>query len=160
MLEYQRVAYRKSFPRSLFCEWLSIDDHIGAQIVTRNEFKLGTPKRDTEVFENAERADSQVGFIQHPKKKRSGVQHGTFLGAEVDSEKGLVSAPRDRIGCLMLCTMIVDKKGHCSPRLLSSLLGCRIHVLMFRRPFLAILSHAFGESGQRPQHEIFELSLT
>ena len=59
---------------------------------------------------------------------------GVFLGAEIDGDKGLVSAPRDKIPFFMLCTMIVARKGSCSHKLLSSLLGCSVHVLMFRRP--------------------------
>lgn len=158
MLDHQRVAYRQSFPRSSFMEWLAIDDHIGVQVLTSNQFKNKTPLRDTEVFSRAGEAYSEVGLVQHPKKKRRGVQHGVFLGAELDGAKGLVSAPRDRIGCLMLCTMIVAQKGWCSPKLLSCLLGCWVHVLMFRRPILSILSCAFSESTGKPQHELFELS--
>eukprot|EP00435_Cladocopium_sp_Y103_P041501 s2013_g11.t1 len=158
MLDHERVAYRKSFPRSLFTEWLSIDDHIGAQVLTRNEFQNEAKKRDTEVFERAGEAYLEVGLVQHPKKKHRGVLQGTFLGAEVDGDKGLVSAPRDRIASLMLCTMLVARKGSCSPKLLSSLLGCWIHVLMFRRPILAVLSHSFSEGLQRPQNQVFQLS--
>ena len=158
MLDHERVAYRKSFPRSSFMEWLSIDDHIGAQILSRSEFQKDVRLRDTEVFDRAGEAYTEVGLVQHPKKKRRGVLQGIFLGAEIDGDKGLVSAPRDRIASLMLCTMIVARKGCCSPKLLSSLLGCWVHVLLFRRPLLAVLSHAFGEGSNRPQNQVFQLS--
>ena len=158
MLDHQRVAYRKAFPRSSFLEWLSIDDHIGVQVVSKRHFKLGLPARDTEVFDRATKAYAEVGLVQHPKKKRRGVQQGVFLGAEIDGDQGLVSAPRDRIGTLMLCTMLVVQRGSCSPNLLSSLLGCWIHVLMFRRPILSILSHSFNEGANRPRNEVFMLS--
>ena len=158
MLDHQRVAYRKPFPRSSFLEWLSIDDHIGVQVISKKHFKMGLRGRDTEVFERATQAYAEVGLVQHPKKKKRGVQHGTFLGAEVDGVQGLVSAPRDRIGTLMLCTLLVVKRGCCSPALLSSLLGCWIHVLMFRRPILSVLSHSFSEGSNRPRNEVFMLS--
>eukprot|EP00435_Cladocopium_sp_Y103_P042939 s2396_g12.t1 len=158
MLDHQRVAYRKPFPRSSFLEWLSIDDHIGVQIVSKAHFKQGLRARDTEVFERATEAYSEVGLVQHPKKKRREVQQGIFIGAEVDGAEGLVSAPRDRIGTLMLCTMLVVQRGCCSPALLSSLLGCWIHVLMFRRPILSVLSHSFSEGSNRPRNEVFMLS--
>ena len=158
MLDHQRVAYRKPFPRSSFLEWLSIDDHIGVQVISKKHFNLGLRGRDTEVFERATQAYAEVGLVQHPKKKKRGVQHGTFLGAEVDGVQGLVSAPRDRIGTLMLCTLLVVKRGCCSPALLSSLLGCWIHILMFRRPILSVLSHSFSEGSNRPRNEVFILS--
>ena len=75
----------------------------------------------------------------------------------MDGLKGLVSAPRHRIGVLMMCTALVARQGTASPRLLSSILGCWIHALMFRRPILAILSHAFSEGLGRPQNEAFVL---
>lgn len=158
MLDHERVAYRKSFPRSSFMEWLSIDDHIGAQVLSRSEFQSNVRLRDTEVFDRAGEAYTEVGLVQHPKKKRRGVLQGIFLGAEIDGDKGLVSAPRDRIASLMLCTMIVARKGCCSPKLLSSLPGCWVHVLLFRRPLLAVLSHAFSEGSNRPQNQVFQLS--
>ena len=158
MLDHERVCYRKPFPRSLFFEFLSIDDHIGAQIVTYEQLTTNVPLRDTEVFVNSEKAYSQVKLVQHPRKRQRNVTEGIFLGAEIDGVAGLVSAPRHRISVLMLCTCIIAKQGTCSPRLLACILGCWIHVLMFRRPVLAVLSHAFSEGKGLPQNEIFALS--
>ena len=59
---------------------------------------------------------------------------------------------------MMLCTIVIARKGLVSPRILSLLLGCWIHVLMFRRPILAILSHVFPEGRQCKQDALFELS--
>ena len=158
MLEHQRVAYRKPFPRSRFLEWLSIDDHVGIQICSPQEFSAETPLRDTEVFSRSEDAYRTVGLVQHPKKKQRGVSEGIFLGAEINGDLGFVSAPRHRIGALTLCTLIVARRGTSSPRLLSALLGCWIHILMFRRPILAILSHSFAEGHGLPQDRVFCLS--
>ena len=158
MLEHQRVAYRKPFPRSRFLEWLSIDDHVGVQICTPQEYLDNAPLRDTEVFSRSEAAYRNVGLVQHPKKKQRGVSEGVFLGAEVNGDLGFVSAPRHRIGALTVCTILVARQGTASPRLLSSLLGCWIHILMFRRPILAILSHSFSEGHGLPQNSVFCLS--
>lgn len=35
MRDRERVSYRRPFPRSSFMEWLSIDDHIGIQVVSK-----------------------------------------------------------------------------------------------------------------------------
>ena len=158
MLEHQRVAYRKPFPRSDFLEWLSIDDHIGVQLLSKNHLKLQTPLRDSQVFSKAETAYKTVGLVQHPKKKQRGVTSGIFLGAEIDGVAGFVSAPRHRIGVLMLVTVLLARKGTASPRLLSSVIGCWIHILMFRRPVMSILSHSFSDGRGLPQDQIFRLS--
>ena len=158
MHDHERVCYRKPFPRAGFLEWLSIDDHIGIQLVAAEQRASHAPLRDTVVFEQAGKAYKKVGLIQHPKKKQREVSSGIFLGAELDGHAGLVSAPRHRIGVLMLCTALIARRGSASPRLLSSILGCWIHVLMYRRPVLAILAHSFAESSGRPQQEVFALS--
>lgn len=158
MLEHQRVAYRKPFPRSDFLEWLSIDDHIGVQICSKSQLKHKTLLRDSEVFSRAEVAYQTVGLVQHPKKKQRGVTSGVFLGAEIDGVAGLVSAPRHRIGALMLVTLLLARKGTASPRLLSSVIGCWIHVFIFHQPVMAILSHSFSDGKGIPQDQIFRLS--
>ena len=91
-----------------------------------------------------------VKLVQHPKKKQREVSQGVFLGAEVDGKIGFVSAPRHRISVLMMCTVLVARRGTASRRLLASLLGCWIHVLMFRRAVLAVVSHAFTDGIERP----------
>lgn len=112
MRDSERVCYRRCFPRGPFFELLAIDDHIGLQIVSWEDFKNQKPARDTEVFKRAESAYRQVGLVQHQKKKRRCVTEGTFLGSEVDGKVGRVSAPRNRALILMLCTSIISKAGH------------------------------------------------
>ena len=143
MLETERVCYRRCFPRGKFFEFLAIDDHLGLQVLSHSEFKKQKRLRDVEVFERAGEAYRQVGLVQHPRKRRRCVTSGTFLGAEVDGLKGRVSAPRHRIGLLMLCTAIVAYKGFTTRRLLNSVTGSWIHVLMFRRPILSVMSSVF-----------------
>ena len=81
-----------------------------------------------------------------------------FLGAEVDGLLGRVSAPRHRIGMLMLCTSIVARKGTCTPRLLAMIVGAWVSVLMFRRPIMSVMQAVFTESGGRSQDSIIRLS--
>ena len=156
--ESERVSYRKAFPRGSFFEFLAIDDHVGAQIVSKTAYRAFSPLRDTEVFRRSENAYKLVNLVQHPKKRRRDVISGTFLGAEIDGLTGRVSAPRHRIGLLMLCTSIIVMKGHTTRRILSSILGCWISVLMFRRPILSVMSAVFAEGQQEPQDKVFKLS--
>ena len=74
-------------------ECLSIDDHIGIQVVTENQFRNRVPLRDTAVFLGAERAYQAVKLVQHPKKKQREVSQGVFLGAEVDGKIGSFRTP-------------------------------------------------------------------
>ena len=145
----QTVSYRRAFPRGDFAEFLCIDDHISAQVVNRRAAQLA-PARDTDVFSRATAAYDAVHLVQHPKKKRRGLLEGTFLGAEIDGDAGLVSAPRDRLLILMLCTGEVARRGWATPKLLSMLLGCWIHALMFRRPAMCVLDASFAEAAKHP----------
>ena len=158
MLETERVCYRRCFPRGKFFEFLAIDDHLGLQVLSHSEFKKRKRLRDVEVFERAGEAYRQVGLVQHPRKRRRCVTSGTFLGAEVDGLKGRVSAPRHRIGLLMLCTAIVAYKGFTTRRLLNSVTGSWIHVLMFRRPILSVMSSVFSDGIDCPLDRVFKLS--
>lgn len=158
MREHERAAYRRSFPRGPFFEFLAIDDHLGLQIVSRAAYKARHPARDTQVFAASEEAYRQVGLVQHPRKRQREVVAGTFLGAELDGVVGKVSSPRHRIGLLMLCTSILARKGTATPKLLSSILGSWISVLMFRRPIMCVISELFKEGQNLPANRVFSLS--
>ncbi len=122
--------------------WLSIDDHMGVQVVSQQEFKdCHPPLRDTIVFERAGDA-----YTSQEKTKGSNFRDFPWFGFSAASLH------------MMLCTIVIARKGLVSPRILSLLLGCWIHVLMFRRPILAILSHVFPEGRQCKQDALFELS--
>ncbi|CAE7269931.1 unnamed protein product, partial [Symbiodinium necroappetens] len=156
--EFETVAYRKPFPRGDTAELLAVDDHVVAQKLTRNEFRAGTRARDTEIFEQAEKAYRDVQLVQHEKKRKRNLLQGVFLGAEVDGEVGLVGAPRHRTGVLMYLTCQLVFRGTATSALLASIIGLWIHVLMFRRPALCILSAAFVDAGHLPRDAVFPLS--
>ena len=153
----QQVTYRTPAPRSSTWEFLSIDDHLTLQLVSRSAWRASQPLRDSAIFESAEGAYKRVGLVQHPRKRRREETHGIYLGAEVDGVLGLVGAPRARVLVLMLLTTIIARKGVCSASLLASLVGLWIHVLMFRRPVMAILSQSFTDARREPADEVFSL---
>ena len=158
MKSNEQVCYRKPFPRGPFYEFLAIDDHLGLQVCSREFHRKGLRARDTEVFEQAERAYKVVGLVQHPKKKRRAVSSGIFLGAELDGCLGRVSSPRHRVGLLMLCTAIVARKGKTTKKILSCLVGSWVSVLMYRRPIMSVMSAVFKEGSDLPQDRVFVLS--
>ena len=111
MLPSQVVSFRRPFPRGSFCELLCVDDHLSVQVLSRRRAQSGYALRDTEVFARADAAYPRVGLVQHEKKKKRNLSQGTFLGADIDGNIGLVSAPRDRVLVLMLCAAEVACKG-------------------------------------------------
>lgn len=157
MRPHEYAAYRRPFPRTACTELLAIDDHLTSQVCTRHELRDSAPLRDTEVFIGSERAYPSVGLVQHPRKRQRNVTAGIFLGAEADGITGIISAPRHRIGVLMRITCTIARKGCCSSDLLASLLGLWIHVLMFRRPVLAVLTSVFEDARRTPRDAVYQL---
>ncbi len=158
MLQHESLRYRHPVPRSDFVELLAIDDHVGIQKVTWDELKMSTPKRDTEIFNNAEVAYKKVGLVQHERKRKRFCTKGTILGADFDGEKGRVMAPRSRISLLCLVTVSIAQIGTCTRKLLSILTGCWIHILLFRRALFSIMDEVFHQGEGCKMDEVFELS--
>ena len=50
------------------------------------------------------------------------------------------------------------RKACCTPALLSSVIGLWVHVVMFRRPALALLGAAFTDARAEPKNEVRRLS--
>ena len=159
MLQSEVAADRKPFPCTPTIELLVIDDHVTCQKVSRAPgATAGSPLRDELIFARAETAYLDVGLVQHEKKRKRGLQSTTLLGAEVDGEAGFVAAPRHRVGVLMMATAIIVRKACCTPALLSSVIGLWVHVVMFRRPTLALLGAAFTNARAEPKNEVRHLS--
>lgn len=87
----------------------------------------------------AEQAYKHVGLGQHPRKRKRNQTQDILLGADFDGVSGRVMAPRSRVLILSLISM----QGTMTEKLLSVLLGCWIHVLMFRRPLFALVHQLF-----------------
>ncbi len=158
MRDTETLQYRKPVPRGDFFELLAIDDHIGVQRVHTSELHLHKPARDTIVFEQSNAAYKEVGLVSHPGKQRRLETQGTLLGSDFDGKKGIVCAPRPRIMLLSWVTSLVCKKGSCTRQLLASLVGCWIHVVLFRRPLLALMDALFKIISVGPSKEVICLS--
>lgn len=151
----ETLRYRVAVPRTDFVELLAIDDHVGIQRLPISQIREKPSLRDTKIFEKAAVAYKAVGLIQQEKKQRRNETSGVILGADFDGLAGKVMAPRSRVALLSLITMIVVYKGTCTNRLLSMIIGCWIHVLLFRRPLFAIMSHVFNEGKGKSQDQVF-----
>ena len=158
MVPTEVLRYRCPIPRTEFVELLAIDDHIGIQRVDTRIHSLETPLRDSHVFSAAEKAYQHVGLVQHPRKRKRNQTQGTLLGADFDGKAGRVMAPRCRILVLSLISMSISLRGTITQKLLSVLLGCWIHVLMFRRSLFALVDQLFKETSPGSPDAIFCLS--
>eukprot|EP00438_Fugacium_kawagutii_P010778 Skav220890 [mRNA] locus=scaffold3880:13453:20349:+ [translate_table: standard] len=158
MLDDEVLEYRRPIPRGNFIELLAIDDHIGVQRVPLAQVNRQIPHRDTLVFADAQAAYTKVGLKSHPGKARRCETKGTILGADFDGIRGRVSAPRDRTILLMWLTALVAKLGTCTRQVLCSLLGCWVHVILFRRPLLALIDALFKEGIGNAPTKVFKLS--
>ena len=158
MLRHESMRYRHPIPRSDFVELLAIDDHVGIQKVSFEDLQVGTPKRDTSVFASSEIAYKKVGLIQHERKRKRNATEGIILGADFDGIRGRVMAPRSRVSILCLVSGAIAKVGSCTRKLLSVLLGCWIHILMFRRIMFSIIDDLFKQGLGLDADSVFCLS--
>ena len=158
MLTHECLRYRFPCPRSKFVELLAIDDHVGIQKLSRSEFQKQVPKRDTQVFRAAEHAYASVGLVQHPKKRKRNLTEGIILGADFDGIAGRVMGPRNRILVLAVISLEIARRGTCTPKLLSILTGCWVHVLLFRRVLFAVMDAVFKDGQGFASHQVFKLS--
>lgn len=152
------LRYREPCPRSDFVELLAIDDHVGIQKLPIKDIPHNPPLRDTAVFEAAGQAYRKVGLVQHEKKQKRNCTSGTILGSDFDGILGRVCAPRSRVLILMLLSLEVAHRGTCTPKLLSVLVGCWVHVFLFRRVIFAVMDSVFKEGKGIAQNRVFCLS--
>ena len=158
MIHQETLKYRSPVPRSDFIELLAIDDHVGIQRLKACEFPLQPWLRDNEVFSASQTAYQKVGLVQQEKKRKRNQTSGIILGADFDGTSGKVMAPRNRVALLSLMTIAVARVGVCAQKLLKVILGCWIHVLLFRRIFFAVIDQLFREGSNHPPDSTFCLS--
>lgn len=158
MLPHEVLRYRHPVPRSSFIELLAIDDHIGIQRLPRASFREKPFLRDSQVFKSAESAYKAVGLVQHERKRKRNQTQGILLGADFDGDLGRVMAPRSRLCLLCLVSACIASIGTCTPKLLSIVNGCWIHVLMFRRVLFSIMDALFKEGTGVATNQPFCLS--
>ena len=158
MIPGEVMRYREPCPRGDFIELLAIDDHVGVQKLKVWELPQRPPKRDTAVFKAAEKAYQRVGLIQHERKRKRDFTQGTILGCDFDGIEGRAMAPRNRILILCLISLKISSLGHCTPKLLSMIAGCWVHVLLYRRVMFALMEAVFHDGKGLPQNQVFKLT--
>ena len=158
MIHEETLKYRSPIPRGDFIELLAIDDHVGIQRLKKNDLPMQPWLRDNDIFSASQVAYSKVGLIQQEKKRKRNQTQGIILGADFDGVSGKVMAPRNRVAILSILTLAVARRGVCTRHLMSLILGCWIHVFLFRRIFFSVIDQLFKEGLNNPAHSIFCLS--
>lgn len=158
MLDSETLRYRHPIPRGDFVELLAIDDHVGIQRLLSSQLPEEPSLRDTHVFQLAAKAYKSVGLVQQKKKQKRNCTQGTILGADFDGVKGRVMAPRSRILLLSGISMKIVSQGTCTRRLLNLVVGCWVHVLLFRRVLFSVIDSLFTDGLARPLDQVFCLN--
>ena len=158
MRDEETLQYRRPVPRGDFIELLAIDDHVGIQRVLIDDLPKVPRLRDSEVFTSAAKAYKHVGLIQQEKKQKRNETGGIILGADFDGLKGRVMAPRSRILLLSLISMQIVRLGTITRRLLNLLVGCWVHVLLFRRVLFSVMDSLFKDGLDHDPDAVFCLS--
>ncbi|CAE8691311.1 unnamed protein product, partial [Polarella glacialis] len=139
---------------------LQIDDHIVIAIVPSASLprspSLST--RDRQIMSRAAAAYKKVNLRENISKKITEESLATVLGGTLDGQSGLISAPPLKVLVLCHLTLRLIHCRACTRALLSTILGCWVYVIMFRRPFLCLLSAVFHEGDGLDRSEIFQLS--
>ena len=71
---------------------------------------------------------------------------------------GVYLPPRSRLHLLIWISALIANRGTCTKQLLASLLGCWIHVIMFRRPLLSLIDSLFKFGDKAAPTEVVCLS--
>ena len=141
------VRYGAPLPRGPAYEFLAIDDHAIVESVPLESLRRGVPvrpRRGADVFARAHAAYLGVGLVPHPDKAARDRSATTLLGAELDGIRGVVSAPRGRLAALAALTLRLCCAGRVTRRSLDSVVGCWVHVLLFRRVAFCLMSAVFA----------------
>ena len=160
LIPTEQVKYRSPLPRGPVYQLLCIDDFCVLQRLPKELCQsVGPHRRDLETLASAGRGYSKAGLRTSKKKAIRGSQFGTVLGSEIDGKRGLINAPRIRTLTLCQLTLSVVRLGWATRKLLESMVGCWIFVLLFRRPLFALISELFHEGSQCKEDEAFQLSV-
>ena len=156
----EQVRYHFPLPRGPTFQLLCIDDYCVIQKVPRG-FPLPrhlSLRKDLALLDKARAAYEKAHLRASEKKAVRDSQNSVLLGAQLDGKLGTVCAPRLRLLALSRLTLQVVQLGVCTRQILSSLIGCWIYALLYRRPLLALLGDVFHEGENLPEHEVFALS--
>ncbi len=127
---------------------LVIDDFFSISIEPK---ELSEPSRAAKAFDTSQKAYSSFGLLGSPEKDLRDVSKAKVIGAEICADETAlrfrcpsVSAPASKRFGLSWLSLQVSQLSHTTDSLHLSLLGGWTSILMYRRPMMSILQHAFS----------------
>ena len=138
-------------PRGGVLEALAIDDHFGCAVDSPGSTINADCLRAS--FDAAQQAYVDAGLSRSEKKARRDVDAGVFLGAEFVHDSHLLGSERLRRCHLAQATLELVRGRRASRAFLRWLLASWVHVLLYRRPMLRLMSAGFSFVGQVGDYE-------
>ena len=97
------------------------------------------------------------GLPEAAHKRQEQVLRANVWGAWLDGDRGWICAAREFVLRTLGVTSAILRLGCCSGDVLSCLLGCWAHILVFRRPAFAFLGRAYTAARAHPPGEVFRI---
>ena len=148
-------TYRRSPPRGDLWEGVVVDDY--AILMRASSRVAGAEDPDVQAERAAEAAYATSGATEHKGKRKSQITEGVLWGAYLDGVEGWTSAAPDFIIRTISLTCSLLSLGCYTADLLSALLGCWAHILLFRRVGFAFLGQAYAAARSEPSVRVFPL---
>eukprot|EP00971_Amphidinium_carterae_P351448 6492119-Amphidinium_carterae.1 len=146
------VGNRMLIPRGPMYECLTYDDHCTLYRLPAARSQQ-CPRPDLDLHSRCDSVYPQVGLHPHPGKCVRDASSALVLGAHVDGSRGCILAPPLRTLVLMRVTMEMVRLGCVDLDTLAVLVGCWVHVCMYRRPLLCLLHDTYLLLASRPNLE-------
>ena len=118
------VTLRGSIPRGLLQVGVIVDDLIVLEQVVRSCFVKGLAAEEWHSHQRiakAQKAYSEVGLQNNPKKGFVGELCSSFWGTDLDGDKRLLRCSQKRLWPAMMITLRICSLGLCSLGLLEAL---------------------------------------
>eukprot|EP00971_Amphidinium_carterae_P323417 6427320-Amphidinium_carterae.1 len=142
MLPAHLVGNRLLIPRGPLYECLTYDDHCTLFRMPASA-PPGLARPDLELHARCDHVYPFVGLHPHVGKRIRDADVAQVLGATVNGDLGYVHAPSLRTLVLLRLTLEVVRLGQIDITSLSMLVGCWVHVCMYRRPLLCLLHETY-----------------
>ena len=155
------TTYRGHFPRGDLVDGVVVDDYVIVHRLPRAELKpeANAPVRPDEArSRGALKAYATHGLPEAAHKRQEQVLRANVWGAWLDGDRGWICAAREFVLRTLGVTSAILRLGCCSGDVLSCLLGCWAHILVFRRPAFAFLGRAYTAARAHPPGEVFRIA--
>eukprot|EP00435_Cladocopium_sp_Y103_P030866 s2573_g7.t1 len=145
-------------PRQRWVAGLMIDDLVLLQAVPKSLPEIGGTTVCEEIMRKVRDSYEAAGLPRHSGKAVYNESRGSFWGAQVDGEEGVVTPNLNRAIPLAFLLLEVVSIGHVTVGLLEVLAGSLVAVFQLRRRFMSILQEVYSAQRGRREGDVVKLS--